>query len=108
MESEDIAVTQGPIAPRLHLFQGPARVDGQLWRPCEKLKGNFSCPAESHTITQDQSKEEHFGGTKRKAREEERVNEKVKPAVWKCLVFTAARAHSLATIKRPICFYRNI
>ncbi|KAK1904373.1 Ubiquitin-associated and SH3 domain containing protein A [Dissostichus eleginoides] len=34
---ENIAVTQRPI--------GSCSGEGQLWRPCKKLKGNFSCPA---------------------------------------------------------------
>lgn len=40
------------------------------------------------------------------------MNEKVKPAVWKCLIITTAQRSqprsSLGTIKRSISFYRNI
>lgn len=44
---EKIAVTQGPTAFRLHLLQCPAQETASCGAGglCEKLKGNFSCPA---------------------------------------------------------------
>ena len=44
-QMEKIAVTHGPIAFSSATVPASRSGDGQLWRPCEKLKGNFSCPA---------------------------------------------------------------
>lgn len=81
--------TQEPIAFCLHLFQGRRSGHGQLWRRCEKLKGNFSCPANITPLLRGEAKEEHFVRTKGKVREgKSGVNEKVEPAVWTRLIFT--------------------
>lgn len=97
-------------AYRVLLWRGPA-VEA-VWEVERKLQ----LPGESHTITQDESKEEHFGRTKGKQGEEERVNQKVKPAVWKCLIFTTVRRRTLTTtfkfghnqtLNLPLQEYRN-
>lgn len=65
-QMEKIAVTQGPIAfssatvPAFPLRRRPAVET--VWEVERKLQ----LPCESHTITQGESKEEHFGRTKGK------------------------------------------
>lgn len=108
-QMEKIVVARGgggtePLRLHLLLRRRPA-----VAKPCEKLKGKPSAALhESHTITQDESKEEHFGGgTQRKVGEEKRVTEKVKPAVfgWSGDARSGPRSSS---IKRSICLYWNI
>lgn len=61
-----------------------------------KLKENLQLPHESHTITQDESKEEHSGSARGKCepkktkKKKPQKNEKVKAAVWMCLIFIMA------------------
>lgn len=99
-QMEKIAVTQGPIAFCLHLFPGPAPETASCGGRVRSWKETSAALWISH----------HYSGwikrgtlcsNKRKVREskreEERVNEKVKPAVWKCLIFTTVQQRMLIT-----------
>lgn len=93
-QTENIAVTEGPTVFRLHLFQCPARETASCGGLCEKLKGNFSCPANLTPLPR-MNQNANTWLNKRKVGEEERVDEKMKPAVWKRLVFTPAQRRML-------------
>lgn len=118
---EKIAVTQkkkGPIAFRLHLFQGPARERRPAVEAMWEVERKLQLPCESHTITQDESKrgtlsvEQKESGVEERGRESERKSETSCLEVPRLYDAAAAHAHNpcsgLATIKRSICLYRNI
>lgn len=58
--------------------------------PVGKLKENLQLPGESHTITQGESKEEDSGSATAKCECKKIKREKVKAAVWMCLIFIIA------------------
>lgn len=88
--------------------------DGQLWRPCEKLKGNFSRPANLTPLLRMNQKR----NTLVEQKESERGRESERKSETSCLeaprLCNGAAAHArnrrsrLATIKRSICLYRKI
>lgn len=100
---EKIAVTQRPIAFRLHLFQGAAQETASCGGRVRSWKETSAALRISHHYS-GWIKRGTLWSNKRKVREEERVHEKVKPAVWKCLVFTTVRRRMLVA---PFKFGHN-
>lgn len=109
-----------PVTLRAHLFRGAGPGDGQLRRPCEKVEREPSAaPRISHhhsgRIKRGTLRERQRKVWAQKNKKNKKKNEKVKAAVWMCLIFIMAAVcvrswpHStLATIKRSISLYRNI
>lgn len=91
---EKIAVTQGPIAFRLHLFQGPAQETASCGGWCEKLKGNFSCPANLTPLLRMNQKR----NTLVEQKESERGRESERKSETSCLevphLYNGAAAHA--------------
>lgn len=98
-QMEKIAVTQGPIIFRLHLFQGLAQETASCGGCVRSWKETSAALRISHHYS-GWIKRGTLWSNKRKVREEERVNEKLKPAVWKCLIFTTVQWRLLITVFR--------
>lgn len=93
-QMEKIAVTHGPIAFSSASVPGSCSGDGQLWRPCEKLKGNFSCPANLTPLLRMNQKR----NTLVEQKENERGKESERKSETSCLevpyLYNGAVAHA--------------